>query len=50
VLYNALSTCNWTSLYNETSVDAAVDKLNVAVTQATDTLKSINIQLAFLAN
>jgi hypothetical protein len=44
------------SLYNETSVDAAVDRLNVAITQATDlavllvTLKSINILLGFLEN
>jgi hypothetical protein len=30
VLYNALSTYDWSSLYNETSADAAVDRLNVA--------------------
>jgi hypothetical protein len=36
VLYNTLSTYDWSSLYNEISVDAAVDRLNVAVTQATD--------------
>jgi hypothetical protein len=34
VLYNVLSNYDWSSLYNETSVDAAVDRLNVAVTQA----------------
>jgi hypothetical protein len=34
VFYNALSTYDWSSPYNETSVDAAVDRLNVAVTQA----------------
>jgi hypothetical protein len=33
VLHNALSTYDWSSLYNETSPDAAVDKLNVAVIQ-----------------
>jgi hypothetical protein len=45
VLYNALS-----SLYKETSVDAEVDRLNVAVTQLflLDTLESINILLGFL--
>jgi hypothetical protein len=31
-----LSTYDWSSLYNETSVDAAADRLNVAVTQAID--------------
>jgi hypothetical protein len=36
VLYNALSTYDWSSLNNETSVDAAVDRLNVPVTQAID--------------
>jgi hypothetical protein len=36
VLYNSLSTYNWSSLYNETSVDAAVDRLNLAVIQAID--------------
>jgi hypothetical protein len=36
VLYNALSNYDRSSLYNETSVDAAVDRLNVAVTQAID--------------
>jgi hypothetical protein len=36
VLYNALSICDWSSLHNERSLDAAVDRLNVAVTQATD--------------
>jgi hypothetical protein len=36
VLYNALSNYDWSSLYNETSVDAAIDRLNVAVTQAID--------------
>jgi hypothetical protein len=35
-LYIILSTYDWSSLYNETSVDAAVDRLNVAVTQAVD--------------
>jgi hypothetical protein len=34
VLHNALSTHDWSPLYNETSVDAAADRLNVAVTQA----------------
>jgi hypothetical protein len=36
VLYIAVSTYDWSSLYNETSVDAAVYRLNVAVTQAID--------------
>jgi hypothetical protein len=36
VLYNALSTYDWSSLYSGTSVEAAVDRLNVAVTQAID--------------
>jgi hypothetical protein len=36
VLYNALATYVWSSLYNETSVNAAVDRLNIAVTQAID--------------
>jgi hypothetical protein len=31
VLYNSLSTYDWSSLYNETSVDAAVDRLNAVV-------------------
>jgi hypothetical protein len=31
VLYNALSTYDTSSLYNETSVDAAVDRLNITV-------------------
>jgi hypothetical protein len=35
-IYNALLNFDWSSLYNETSVDAAVDWLNVAVTQAVD--------------
>jgi hypothetical protein len=34
--YNAFSKYDWSSLYNETSVDAVVDRLNVAVTQAID--------------
>jgi hypothetical protein len=33
MLYNTLSTYDWSSLYNETSVDAVVDRLTVAVTQ-----------------
>jgi hypothetical protein len=33
---NALSNYDWSLLYNETSIDAAVDRLNVAVTQAID--------------
>jgi hypothetical protein len=36
VLYNALSTYDWSSLYNDTSTDAAVDRLNVAVTLVID--------------
>jgi hypothetical protein len=44
VLYNALYNYDWSSLYNETSVDSAVDRLNFAVTQA------INILIGFLAN
>jgi hypothetical protein len=36
VLYNALSTYDWSSLYNETSADAAVDRLNFAVTKTID--------------
>jgi hypothetical protein len=36
VLYNALSTYDRSSPYNETSVDVAVNRLNVAVTQAID--------------
>jgi hypothetical protein len=34
VLYNALFTYDWSSLYNEISVNAATDRLNAAVTQA----------------
>jgi hypothetical protein len=33
-LYNTLSTYDWSSVYNETSVDAAVDRLTVPVTHA----------------
>jgi hypothetical protein len=36
VLYNALFTYYLSSLYNETSVDAAVERLHFAVTQAID--------------
>jgi hypothetical protein len=36
MLYNALSTYDWSSLYNEASVDTAVARLNAVVTQATD--------------
>jgi hypothetical protein len=36
VLYNALSAYSWPSLSNETSVEAAIDRLNIDVTQATD--------------
>jgi hypothetical protein len=32
--YNTLLTYDWSALYNETSVDAAVDRLKAAVTQA----------------
>jgi hypothetical protein len=35
-LYNALFTYDWSALYNETPVDAAVDRLNTAGTQAID--------------
>jgi hypothetical protein len=35
MLYNALSAFDCSSLYNEISVDAAVVRLNVAVTQVT---------------
>jgi hypothetical protein len=56
VLYNALSTYDWTLLYNEISVDAAVDRLNHAVTQAIDLavpygyIKKTNILHSFLEN
>jgi hypothetical protein len=40
VLYIAVSTYVWSSLYSETSVDAAVDGLSVAVTQAIDSAVS----------
>jgi hypothetical protein len=33
-LHNALFTYDWSALYNETSVDAAVDRLNAVVAQA----------------
>jgi hypothetical protein len=36
VLYSALSTYHWSSRYNERSIYAAVDRLNVAVTQTID--------------
>jgi hypothetical protein len=36
VLYNALYTNDWPSPYNKTSVDAAIERLNVIVTQAID--------------
>jgi hypothetical protein len=53
---NALSTYDWSSLHIETSVDAAIERLNVAVTQVMvqlfllDTLKCINILLGFQEN
>jgi hypothetical protein len=34
MLYNALSTYDWSSVYNESSVDAAIDRLSVGVTLA----------------
>jgi hypothetical protein len=34
LLYNALFTYNWSAIYNEMSVDAAVDRLNAAIMQA----------------
>jgi hypothetical protein len=34
LLYNALFTDDWSPLYNESSVDAAVDRSNVAIMQA----------------
>jgi hypothetical protein len=34
LLYNTLTTYDWSSLYNETSVDSAVARLIVTVTQA----------------
>jgi hypothetical protein len=34
--YSALCTYDWSLLYNEASVDALVDRLNIAVTQAID--------------
>lgn len=36
MLYNALSTYEWSSIYNGTFVDAAIDRLNVAARQAMD--------------
>jgi hypothetical protein len=51
-----LSTYDWSSLYNERSVDAAVNRLNISVTQAIDLavpsgyIKSINILPVFLEN
>jgi hypothetical protein len=36
VQYNALSNCDWPSLYNDTSADAAIERLNVAVSQTLD--------------
>jgi hypothetical protein len=36
VLYNAFYNCDWSSLYSEISVSAAVGRLNFAVTQAID--------------
>jgi hypothetical protein len=36
VLYNALSVYDWSSLQNDTSVNAAVERLTVAVTQGID--------------
>jgi hypothetical protein len=35
-LYNTLSTCDWSSLYNKISVDVSVGRLNVVATQTTD--------------
>jgi hypothetical protein len=49
----ALSTYDWSSLYNEISVDAAVDRLNFVVTQTINLavppgyIKKINILLGF---
>jgi hypothetical protein len=40
VFYNVLSTYDCSSRYNETSVDAAVDSLNVAVIQAKENICS----------
>jgi hypothetical protein len=54
VLYRALSN-DWHSLYNKTSADAAVNRLNVALTQTIDlavhsaNIKKLNILLGFLA-
>jgi hypothetical protein len=36
VPYNVLSTYDWSSLYDEISVDSAVDRLNVVVRKAID--------------
>jgi hypothetical protein len=36
VLHNAFSAYGWSSLYNDASVDATVDRLNVSLTQDTD--------------
>jgi hypothetical protein len=36
VLYTFLSSCDWSYVYNESSVDTAVTQLNSAVTEAMD--------------
>jgi hypothetical protein len=35
IMQCSIMTYVWSSLYNETSADAAIDRLNVAITQAT---------------
>jgi hypothetical protein len=55
VLYNALFS-DWYSLYNKTSADAAINRLNAALTETIDlavhsgNIKKLNILLGFLAN
>jgi aminoglycoside N3'-acetyltransferase len=35
MLYESLANCDWACVYNQTSVDLAVDSLNAVVTKAT---------------
>jgi hypothetical protein len=56
LLHNALSAYDWSSLYNKTSVDAAVERLSVVATEAINSplpcghIEHINSLLAFLGN
>jgi hypothetical protein len=51
VLYNTLSNYDWSSLCNETSVDAAIGRVNVVATQTIDlAVSSGHTKKHFMAN